>query len=205
MQKLTPKDFFNHSGGAKGSDMAWDRIGRKYGFENHKHWRPEDLTDVSKEVSEQIFWDVRKAAEALGRPSNFRGIELVHRNWLQVHHSKANIYAVAPIVLPGYRDGQGYTNKTKKPIVSGGTGWAIEMAIQKQGSVFVFNTSKDLWYRWDYGLYWFCECTTPILTQFYAGIGSRITTSTGMEAIERVYKTTLQSLQKSDDGEDTNG
>lgn len=202
---MTPKDFFNHSGGARGADMMWDTIGRKYGFINHKHWRPEDAAIGTMIIGDriQILKDVKQAADALGRPSSFKGIELVYRNWFQVYHSEANIYAIAPIIEPRFMDMKGFVNNTGKPIVSGGTGWAVEMAIQKKGRIHVFDRA---WYIWDYyaNEFTLIDGATPILTPLYAGIGSRIIPASGITAIEDVYKTTLQSLQKSDDGEDTN-
>jgi hypothetical protein len=201
---MTPKDFTNHSGGAQGSDMYWDRIGRKYGFENHKHWRPEDVDVLSVPTKQQLITDIRNAAKGLGRPVMFKGIELVYRNWLQVHHSEANIYAVAPIVLPGRIGPRGFVNNTGKQIVDGGTGWAVEMAIQKQGNVHVFDTITNQWCIWEEGEFR-ASGLPPILTPLYAGIGTRAITAQGMEAIHHVYNRTLISFQKSTDGKDTNG
>lgn len=191
---MTPKDFTNHSGGAQGADMAWDRIGKTYGFVNHVHWRPEDLSTITDDVYQQIITDVKSAAIALGRPQIFKGIELVHRNWLQVYHSQANIYAVAPIVQPTRRGPKGFLNTAGKPIVDGGTGWAVEMAIQKGGQIHVFDTITNQWCIWEYGE--FKASAIPILTPLYAGIGSRTITPLGAAAIQDVYIATLQSLQK---------
>lgn len=194
---MTPKDFTNHSGGAQGADLMWDTIGREHGFENHRHWLPEDLDFISDETTQIIRKDVITAAKALDRPTSFKGIELVRRNWFQVHYSQANIYAIAPILQPGMSNLRGMKNTTGKPVVDGGTGWTVEMAIQKTGLVFVFDTRTNKWYNWEYGVNDFRPMNhIPLLTTLYAGIGSRAITPLGAAAIQDVYLATLQSLQK---------
>lgn len=181
---MEPKDYINHSGGAQGADLMWDTTGRKYGVVNHKHWRPNDLT-LYPQLSNDITISVHHAARVLGRPDNFRGIELVRRNWFQVHNSEA-IYAISRIVEPLEID-KGYVNRSGKQVVSGGTGWAVEMAIQKGVSVYVFDINTNEWYRWGYNTSTFIKCEVPILTQAFAGIGSRELTPEGIKAIEDVY------------------
>lgn len=187
---IQPKDYTNHSGGALGADLAWDRIGRQFGVTNHIHYRPEHLKNMSPKVHAQMLEDVKLAAIALGRPMSFNGVELVHRNWFQVHHGEA-IYAISTIILPGYVDSRGFTNKTQKAIVAGGTGWAVEMGIQKDKPVYVFDLEAELWHRWNPKMNRFIECQTPVLTQAFAGIGSRNITDAGTIAIREVYQKTF--------------
>lgn len=189
------KDFTNHSGGAEGADRAWDIIGRKYGFETHIHWRPEHLGNLTPEGRQNMIRDFHNAAKYLGRPSIFRNMELAQRNWFQVHHSEA-IYAVARIIAPGDYDGTPtvhFKNETDHENVSGGTGWAVAMAILAGKPVYVFNMFDSQWYTWEpvngvfilYG-------GTPTLTEAYAGIGSRAINKMGLAAIEEVYKKTKE-------------
>lgn len=186
------EEYVNHSGGAKGSDLEWDRIGREFGFTNHTHWRPEHLNLMEKVDYDQMLIDVDNAAKVLGRPSVFRGVELVRRNWLQVHNVEA-IYAIAYIVNPGDKDFKGFENKTGKQIVAGGTGWAVEMAIQKGKTVFVFDMTTNRWWMWSETYKQFVPFVhTPPLRKKYAGIGSREITEKGKNAIREIYKSTKE-------------
>lgn len=188
---MDPSKYTNHTGGARGADITWDRIGRRYGVIHHVHWRPSDLETLPEGMIEKAHAAVESAAKALGRPSQFKGIELVQRNWLQVHYSEA-IYAVSYIVQPGNKDFKGFINDTGKEVVSGGTGWAVEMAIQAGKPVYVFDMGTDQWYSWDpinarFALW----AGVPELTENFAGIGSRHLTPSGVAAIENAYKKTF--------------
>lgn len=181
-------DYFNHSGGCAGADMEWDRIGRELGFENHIHYRPADLKAVSSSIRDTIDIDIRNAAIGLGRPtSEFPGKNLVRRNWFQAHNADA-VYAISRIVKPGELD-KGFKNLSGREIVSGGTAWACEMAIQKGKPVYVFDMNRDAWYVWDKNIFQITK--TPILTKNYAGIGSRNLTPEALIAIKDVYLRTL--------------
>jgi hypothetical protein len=194
---MEPKDYTNHSGGAKGADMKWDEVGRKYGVTEHVHWRPQDLYQLPEDVLAQMKYDVRMAAKVLMRPfEGFKGVELIHRNWLQVKYGDA-IYAIAHIVPPGEVDYQGYENKTGKEIVAGGTGWAVEMAIQKGKPVYVFDMTTNFWYIWEHENDKFAiHEQVPTLTKDFAGIGSRILTPQGEQAIEDVYIKTFNHAKE---------
>lgn len=185
---MEPKDYINNSGGALGADLMWDTIGRQFGVDNHKHWRPSDL-ELHLDLLPTICTAVHNAAQALKRPTNFRGIELVQRNWFQVDNSEA-IYAVSRIILPSERD-KGFINRSGKQVVSGGTGWAVEMGIQKNMPIYVFDMDCEQWHQWTYRINMFLECDTPILTQSFAGIGSRQLTEAGIKAIRGVYTKTF--------------
>lgn len=188
---MEPKDYTNHSGGAQGADLTWDLIGRKYGVINHVHYRPEHLKNLTEEYKTKVLQAVHDAAIALARPNNFRGIELVQRNWLQIHNSEA-IYAISHIVQPLAID-KGFINRSGKQVVSGGTGWAVEMAIQGYMPVYVFDMSTNQWYMWSYSSLKFDRVNTPILTQAFAGIGSRALAKEGIQAIEDVYIKTFSN------------
>jgi len=192
-----PKDYTNHSGGAKGADLEWDKIGREFGVENHIHYRPSDIGTMGVGQKAIMLADVKSAAEALGRPHIFKGVELVQRNWFQVHYSQA-IFAIGYIVEPDKTDFRGFVNKTGKHIVAGGTGWAVEMAIQKNKPVYIFDMEENCWVTWvlldeeDFSSNQFFVFNTPILTPHFAGIGSRQITPLGEQAIRDVYTKTFE-------------
>lgn len=191
-----PKLYTNHSGGAQGADMLWDKLGRKYGVTDHRHYKPRDLQVLESEKRAELEIAVNNAAVALGRPTvEFKGKDLVRRNYLQVDRS-SSVYAVGYIVNPGERDFKGFVNHTGKQIVAGGTGWAVEMAIQKGNIVFVFDMITNHWYIWDHSERKFQKCGTPELSYDFAGVGSRVVTLQGQVAIEDVYIETLGPLKK---------
>jgi hypothetical protein len=186
-------NYINHSGGCEGADMEWDRIGREHGFNNHKHYRPSDLKRASAEVKQLIETDVFAAASALQRPTEeFPGKDLVRRNWFQANGADA-IFAISRIVQPFDKD-KGFSNLTGKQIVAGGTAWACEMAIQMGKPVHVFDIIKGFWFYWN-GTEFKPELI-PILTQNYAGIGSRNLTDSARQAIKLVYLKTLENEQR---------
>jgi hypothetical protein len=192
---MNPENYINHSGGAPGSDQKWDEIGRKFGFTNHKHWRPEHLKDLNPQEREQMLKDVKSAAIALKRPFEFKGIELVQRNWFPACHAQA-VYAIGYIIKPGELEPRGFINKTGKEKLAGGTAWAVEMAIQKGKGVAVFDMKTDLWYVWEHSPKRFFPVDyIPTLTEVFAGIGSRVITSKGENAINNVYMATLIKLK----------
>lgn len=190
---LKPNDFTNHSGGCPGSDLEWDKIGRALGFTNHIHWRPEDLKTLGEDGRKEMLDAFIRAADALKRPKIFKGIEYCQRDWFQAKKGKG-IYAISFILEPGEKDLQGRKNNSGKQTVAGGTGWAVEMGIQMEKPVFVFDMKKDKWFYWENEFIALPEDRCPTLTQEYAGIGTRNPTPAGKKAIVNVYKRTLDKI-----------
>ncbi len=189
--KPNPAEFTNHSGGAEGADKMWELVGRFYGVTNHNHYRPKDLASLSVEETAMMLSAVTEASIALGRPSKFKGVELVQRNWIPTYKAEA-IFAVSHIVKPNERDFKGFINSTDKQIVAGGTGWAVQMAIQMYKPVYVFDMNTNKWYYWMYSGKMFVAIATPILTENFSGIGARQLNSYGIKAIENVYEKTFK-------------
>ncbi len=121
---------------------------------------------------------VERANLTLKRKNIEQYMHLLARNWMQVKNSDT-IFAIG-------------TLKNKK-IVSGGTGWACVMGIDSGKDVYVFDQVNNKWYYWDYSDNKYLVCVTPILTQNYAGIGSREITENGIDAIRNVYEKTLKT------------
>lgn len=182
------KSFTNHSGGAKGSDTYWGEVGKKYGVgSNHYHAigakTPSGNTPISEEMLKEADPHLKKANETLKRTyptSNEYVNNLLRRNWQQVKNSDA-VFAVGHLV---------------RGIVEGGTGWAVQMAIDNGKPVYVFDQVRNKWYKninnkWN-------ESEVPILTKNFAGIGTRELNDTGRKAIEAVYEKTFgKSTQES--------
>ena len=176
--------FINHSGGAIGSDTKWDEIGREYGFNNHIHYWYKKLNYKSlpeHEITEEQYLEgvemIHQANKTLKRSNIDKYMHLLARNWMQVKNSE-NIYAIGYI---------------KNNVVDGGTGWAVQMAIDNNKQVYVFDQNKNNWYYWNGK---FEICNTPVLTEKYAGIGTRNIKVNGIDAIRNVYKKTLNRIEK---------
>ena len=189
--------YTNHSGGALGADIAWDLIGRDYGFDNHIHYyygikTPHGNKALSyTEIQEGIF-QAKKAARVLGRTWVDKHSNLLGRNWFQVKNS-TRILAVGNFVKPLQPTSRGFLSKAKKIVVDGGTGYAVEMGIANNKEVYVFDCISNKWFNWCGVVY--RECETPILSLNYAGIGTRNLPDTGINAIIQVYKETIETLK----------
>lgn len=190
--KYFAAEFVNHTGGAEGADKKWKEIGIKYGVYTHIDWKPHHLLMLPPSVRDEIDELVQVVGRILHRPTSFKGIDLVKRNWFPVHHAQA-IYAVSRIVEPGAMD-KGFQNRAGKQVVSGGTGWTVQMAIQKSLAVYVFDMNTNAWYSWDYEEEKFTRVYVPILSPRFAGIGSRHLTPIAEQEIENCYRLTLSQL-----------
>jgi len=178
------KKYHNHTGGAKGSDTLWDEIGQKYGFINHHHYWYKKMNTKSKpedKISEEEYLEgveqIRIANKTLKRQHIDKYMHLLARNWCQVKNSEA-IFAI------------GKFKNTRKTQVNGGTGWAVQMAIDNRKDVYLFDLETNYWYFWKDGKFHYC--VTPTLTENYAGIGTRDINLSGEKAIENVYKKTIK-------------
>ena len=179
-------EYTCHSGGAVGSDMYWEIEGKKYGirtiaysFINHNTESLNKLTLSDQELKEG--WEhIKKADETLKRSPSSNIKPYIHRllcrNWFQVKNSDG-IFAI------------GEFKNDKKTQVNGGTGWAVQMGIDNNKDVYVFEQSTDKWYR-----YWNIEnkfleyYTIPVLPKNFTGIGTRGLVSTGKIAIKEIYE-----------------
>ena len=185
--------FTNHSGGAIGSDSYWGTTGEKYGVTSrHYHAEgaktPTGNTPVTREQLLEADEHLKKANETLKRrfPTSNEFINnLLRRNWQQVKNSD-EVFAISTI---------------KNNLVEGGTGWAVQMAIDTGKPVHVFDQNTNSWYTYENGSW--VKTETPVLTPNFAGIGTRQISEAGKKAIEEVYDKTFNSLSNNIT-EDTN-
>ena len=204
-------EITNHSGGAKLSDAKWDQIGREFGVVNHKHYREPgtktvDSLELQKagvtatELSEEEYNEGQPkatiAARQMGRIQETHQVRsnYIIRNWAQVKNSEA-VYAIGTIIEKGTEIDHGKTALVDQ--IKGGTGYAVQMAINENKPVYVFDGTKDSWFVWNGEK--FEKTNTPTLTKNFAGIGSR-TLSTqdvidkSLQAIRDVYQKTKDSI-----------
>lgn len=201
-----------HSGGAKGSDSYWGTAGEKYGLlyddKHQRHYYHQEKTPVGNvEISNQDYEEGRyKAAQAASARWGYdlktmKDNRLI-RNWAQVKYSDA-IFAIGTLVKPGQSIDPNNNKETriaKKVIVSGGTGYAVEMAIQAGKPVYVFDQRRNRWYKNVDGKW--SKSDIPVLTKNFAGIGTRELQDNGKQAIEDVYKKTIEQMQKNSTNQD---
>jgi hypothetical protein len=180
--KINPIDYINHSGGAVGADSTFDLLGKLRGFKNHNHYyhgtkTPLGNVEITDEQLEEGWKHVLLANKTLLRkPDAYK--DLLSRNWFQVKNADA-IYAIGEISMSW----QG---------INGGTGWAVQMAIDVFKPVYVFDQKIGLWCCYDYQNKIFDVCKSPILTRNYAGIGTRKINDVGKKAIGKLYDDTIK-------------
>lgn len=204
-----PKTTVGHSGGAAGADSKWDEIGQEFGPIAFKHYytgerSPEnapkgnvDITDTPLAV-EGATKVAQAAAKMWGYKYKTMKDQRLIRNWAQVANSQA-VYAIAPIGKEGDYWGEDMKKKPEdrrvlaKEAVQGGTGYAVEMAIQAGKPVYVYNDPNAKaashlpkgWYTWDGTS--FVAIDTPMLAKNFAAIGSRNMSAEAEQAIRDVY------------------
>jgi len=165
--KVDPKTFTNHSGGAKGYDAEWDIIGAEFGFINNNHYllpvdgsvadprlkakgvKPVDATKDIGQVAAtgpaigEAQIAVTKAERAMGRiEKNYttRNTKKI-RNYAQVKNADG-IFAIGSLIPKGadITIAQGKeTRVALVPQVNGGTSVAVQLSITMGKPTYVFN------------------------------------------------------------------
>lgn len=212
-------EYTMHSGGATGADTEFSQIGYKKGLRKSFDYTVDDLDTNDKNLKLEIEDAYQTAVAQLGRKplaydwsnprlrSNYVG-GLVRRDYLQAKNADA-VFAISDIIRPGEKgkeittkDGKKirYSNRAGKSIVDGGTGYAVQMAFNLGKPVYVFhqgtnadNVTKVGWYKLtDQG---FVKTDTPMLTQDFAGVGTREINETGKQAITDLYDNLINNLK----------
>ena len=183
------------SGDAVGSDAAWTSAAREVGIKNTRNFSTKSYDALSEEEKKEADSEYLKAAAELSRPAlsntTYKG-KLVRRNWLQVKNSDA-VFAIGSIVNSLER-GKSGLNYSKHAVVDGGTGYAVQMAINNNKPVHVFDQDKGKWFTWKDGN--FVEEPSPVLTKRFAGIGTRQINDSGKAAIKEIFSRTFNLQQE---------
>jgi hypothetical protein len=175
-----------HSGGCPGADMEWEREGEKYGvktiaysFHNHvqegknpKVLTVDELAEgwVHVRIADRTL---KKNVESLDSPYMRN---LLCRNWFQVKNADA-VFAIGKLI--------------DRHIVDGGTGWAVQMAVDSDKPVFLFiqDTMSGGWFRYMPVIgFESLRGEIPALTENFAGIGTRDLNEFGKDAIRIIYE-----------------
>ena len=170
--------YTNHSGGAVGADFEWDRQGARFGVVSRHYWHgkrtPHSNVEITEEEYEEGKRHVLHANRVLHRRPE-RYMDLLARNWCQVKYADA-VFAVSHL---------------KKGMVEGGTGWAVQMAIDEGKPVYHFDQEREVWFTYKNGEW--VGCDVPVLTRNFAGIGCRKINASGIKAIGEVYRKTFSN------------
>ena len=196
-QSTNPKDYNLYSGGAVGADTKWGEIANKYNIGKIRHYRPETLDVLTPEQMQEVETAYVASANKLGRKildSNTLAGKLVRRDYLQAKAADS-IFAIGHILRPGEKNSKGYTVRSTIPSVDGGTGYAVQMAIDLHKPVHVFDQQYKHWYRFDYDQNTFVSEDIPTLTTKFAGVGTRQINKDGINAIEQVFQKTFGIVQ----------
>jgi hypothetical protein len=179
-------NYICHSGGCEGADMTWETIGKEYGiktnaysFQNHIQYGENQIILTNDELQEG-YKHIQEASKTLKRQVEYiPGYvkSLLSRNWFQVKNSDA-VFAIGKFI--------------NKKLVSGGTGWAVQMAVDNRKPVFFFDQESKTWNSFDYDIMEFVIINyVPKLTENFAGIGTREINDDGMSAIMDVFENTF--------------
>lgn len=167
------------SGGAEGADLQWGMTAGSAGhevvhwsFRGHKTAAPPVevvvLTDLQLESADPYLARANKTLKRGLKRSDFV-LNLLRRNWYQVEHAD-RLYAVSEI---------------SGPKVRGGTGWAVQMFIDRhQGlpcEAYVFDQIRAKWFCWKGE--WVEIDQPPVPHGVWAGIGTRKLNEAGKAAI----------------------
>lgn len=187
---MNMKNFICHNGGCPGSDMAWETIGDEYGiktiaysFQGHTQYGKNRKILTIQELEEGLQ-HVVEASKTLKRnlqyaPRYVKG--LLCRNWFQVKNSDA-VFAIGKFL--------------DKLLVSGGTGWAVQMAVDNKKTIFFFDQPTKTWNKFNYDRMEFDKIDyIPKLTENFTGVGTREIDENGLNAIAAVFEETFKKTE----------
>lgn len=180
-----------HSGGAVGADTWFAKIATTNNIEVYIHsfqgHSIKEVTKTSKVIIHNGSWDiamdaVTEANKQLGRriPMKKYVLNLILRDYFQICNSDY-VFAVSSLI--------------NKRLISGGTGWAIEMSIQRKIPIVIFDDSKKQWFYFSYKDMCFKRTKSippkgflvNLNVQNVTGIGTRNISQDGIEAIKQLF------------------
>lgn len=182
-----------------GGDTIFSEVAEEFGIKT-TGYGPKHMDVLTDEQRQEVEEAYQQAVKDLGRtafPANTESGRLVRRDYLQAKAADA-IFAIGNIVYPGQRNSKGYVVKAKGPSIDGGTGYAVQMAINMGKPVNVFVPTEKQWYRYDYAKQDFVKQFVPKLTPKFAGIGTRGVKGNEVvkEYIKQLFTVTRDGLYK---------
>jgi hypothetical protein len=178
---LNPSMYTLVSGGCVGAETAFGEQAEKWGvdevnysFSGRRTERTRGVVELSDEELNQGDVSRRYVATQLRRqlPSTAMFQKIMQTIWFQVTTCN-QIFAVGELQDDGS--------------VTGGTGWAVELARHFNKPCHVFDQNKNAWHAWD-GTGWKRTITPRILHTRFAGVGTRFLTDRGRAAIADLFE-----------------
>ena len=187
--QTSPVAYTFYSGGADGSDTIWEKIANEYKTNFIILSFPEHGLRISSKVIELASSQLQDSNQHISRAnttlrrnitniSNFAS-KLLQRNWHIVKDADA-IFAI--------------TNLDEKfGKCKGGTGWPVQMAIDNNKLVYVFDMREEKWFHFVPKKNKFLEYEhgIPKLSFSSALVGARDIKACGKKAIREVFKATF--------------
>jgi hypothetical protein len=174
------------SGGAQGSDTIFELESIKHGFKvfaysfKDHNTKSSNTFILSPNQLKEGFKHIEIANKILNR--NIFNItsyvkNLISRDWFQVKSSES-IFAVGILQTEN--------------IVRGGTGYAVQLAVDNRKPIYLFEQNDNQWYYYDYESNRFeIYEEIPKLTEKFAGIGTREINDNGINAIINLFKNNI--------------
>lgn len=168
-----------NTGAAQGADAFWSENLAKYNIKSIK-WIPSIMSVEDIETGKN---EIIKANKILKR-NVYKYLNFLSKNWCQVKYSDV-IYASGSLTKSGERGYKGFINKSKYTVVEGGTGYAVQMAINNNKPVYFYDQDNDTWMT-NVNNEWVSVESVPLITTDFAGIGSTILTEKTKDAIRKL-------------------
>lgn len=182
------KKYICHSGGAEGTDSYFEFFSKQYGIDTiaysyktrfHESTNKRELTLLEfNEGIQQVY----KANATLKRTRINQYLKFLARNWFQVKYAD-EVFAVTTL--------KKYNGLYE---IKGGTAWAVQMAINEQKKIFVYDQEQLHWFYYDYYVENFCllKVDPKITVKNFTGIGTRSINFFGVSAIEQLFKNSFE-------------
>lgn len=192
---MVKRNYTCHSGGCPGSDMEWENQCKHYGIKTIAYSFPMHVQEginpyiMSENELEEGWKQVLLCEKPIKRPlykikHNTYVKNLLCRNWFQVKNSES-IFSIGQLV------------KGSDRLVDGGTGWAVQMAVNNNKPVFLFEQNLKEWLIYvRYPNKFVSINIIPPLTENFAGIGTRQITDAGKKAIKEILEFNLNGKKE---------
>ena len=178
---LDPKDCILFSGAATGTEAEFGAAAERYGieevnftFDGHPVLRTRGIRVLNHEELEKgdvsLTYISNLMHRKFSRTPTFR--KILQTIWYQINSSQ-EVYVVGEILDDN--------------TVKGGTGWGAEFAKLCNKPLFVFDQTKDGWYRWDKEQW--TAVTDPVVQHIhFCGTGTRFLEDNGRKAIAGLFE-----------------
>ncbi len=183
--QIPPHRCTLYSGGAAGTEATFGEIAARWGmreiaftFEGHLQQRTEGRHELSPRELEMGDVSLSYVSKRLNRSYNDRGgliRGVLQTLWHMVSRAQ-QVFVVGSIQADG--------------TVRGGTGWSVELARMWSRELWVFDQTKERWFRWrDEG--WVPE--SPRITAAHlCGTGTRQINEAGRAAVEALFASSFE-------------